>query len=168
MSPLYNPDTDGGGAPAASTAGKFHRITYTAGNITLNGTTWAAVPGPGDLVLTGLTTGQVVAVGVSTLYGTEAVFACLDFASWVSGAGVKAWSTSAALDDTHTGAQGWYNPASTAFIGISGEIPRAIEAGDLVSGTLTLKFIRRTITAANKSLLATADRPLIIWARVLG
>lgn len=158
--------------PSASTAGKFTRQTYTGGNITLNGTTWTTVAGPTDLSLTGLAAGQVVAVGLSALWGNEDVSACLDYVSWVSGAAVNSWADDAAPNDAHNGVLGWFGGsgvnADQMNLGVGQEVPRALVSGDLAAGVLTLRLRARTGTAANKTLVAIAAVPLLLWARVLG
>jgi hypothetical protein len=158
-------------APAASVAGKFTRQSYTGGNITLNGTTWATVAGPTDLTLTGLTAGQVVEVGLDAIWGNEAVTCYLDYVSWVSAAAVNSWADDAAPDNTHTGVLGWLGTsvgATTINLGVGATVARAVAAGDLSSGTLTLRLRARTATAADKTLVAVAADRLLLWARVLG
>src|SRR5687768_15699053 len=66
------------------------RFTRTAGNITANSTTWANLNTGMDLTLT-TPTGDWADVGVSALWGTEAVFAHMNAVSVVAASPVTSW-----------------------------------------------------------------------------
>lgn len=142
-------------------------FTRTAGSLTLNSTTWANLPTIGttwDSVLVA-ETGDVVQVGLSALWGTEAVLGCLDVWTIVAAAAVNA--ISGAGGASGEGVQGWRGASGTAFpIGASPMY--TLLSGDISSGTVTLRIRYRTGTAADKTLFGATNNPLHFWARNLG
>lgn len=137
----------------AARAHKF--FTRTAGNLTLNSTALADLPTIGttwDITLAAQV-GDVVRVELSGLWGSEVVEAYLDVYSIVSAAAVSSWSGAA------TSGGGWYGAAGSNPP-VAGTYRRAVTAGDLSSGSITLRPRYRTVTAANKTLFAVGDHPL--------
>lgn len=145
-------------------------VTRTSGDLTLNSTSWADLPGVGtslDIVLAAQV-GDTIEVGVSMALGGNTVYSFMNVATIVaaavvnyviavpsssSGAGVKAWQ--------QTG-----NVASDA--GLGGSVMYTLVAGDISAGTVTLRPRYRTGTAANKTLNGTAADPFHFWAKNLG
>lgn len=145
----------------------FKFFNRTAGNLTLNSTTWANLPTIGttwDITLAA-ETGDTVQVGLSALWGSEAVFGFLDVSTIVSAVAVNALSGAGGVGGE--GMAGWRGAASTAFpIGASPMYTLLV--GDISSGTVTLRLRYRTFTAAAKTLYAATDDPLHFWAKNLG
>jgi hypothetical protein len=135
----------------------------TAGDVVLNGTAWADVDTAVDLTLEAYP-GDIVSVSVSHHGGSEAVVACYDAVSVVSGSPVNSWAVDGAVSATSRGVLAWREETSVEP-SAGGTIARAIVAGDLSSNTLTIRLRGRTLTAAAKTERANADLPLA-WSAV--
>lgn len=153
-------------APAGSTPTYADRKTLTSGNKTLNSTTWADVDTAIDITLSAKA-GDFVEVGLSTFWGSENVISCLDVVSVVSAAPVKNWSENVAESASAFGVMAWNGPqlGGATNLGVGGSVIRPLAAGDISAGTVTLRLRYRTVTAANKSLVAVTDAATVFWAR---
>lgn len=132
----------------------------------MNGQAWANLDTGIDLTLTGVTAGQIVAVGLAFTYLSENNNAYVDAVSLVAGSPVKNWSQGIAEGGTLQGFPGWMSPNFAASIGSIAR--RAVEAGDLSAGSLTIRFRVRTELAANKTITANSNLALVAWAQNLG
>lgn len=152
-----------GAVPSDSTfIGASARALRTAGDLTLNSTTWADVDTGLDLVIAAVA-GDWVEVGLSAATGTGLVAVGFDAVSLVSAAPVNNWSKDAAEGATEFGVQAWI-----AFSGVgssqSGTVIKQIAAGDLSGGTVTIRLRYRSSAAVNKVLAASANQPLLFFA----
>lgn len=135
--------------------GRGHqRVVRTAGTLTFNSTAWANSSTTLDLTLAA-TTGDVFEAALNALWGTNAVTGRLNVTCVASGAG---FSTRTA--NTDTGMTGWTGIASVNT-GIGGAAFRTIASADISGGNVIGRLRHRTDTAANKTLLATTNNPLI-------
>ena len=140
---------------------------YTAGNITLNNTSWTDVPGPADLVVDA-SNGDLLDVGLSCLWGAETPEVYLDFATRVSGAPVN-YISGGAGGASNRGVVGWQSAGAAAENHFSqGSIPYVVQAGDISGGTVTLRLRFRGSAGSNKTLFATSDIPLHLFVKNLG
>lgn len=156
--------------PRYQAARAFKFFTRTAGNLTLNSTAWADMPTIGstwDAVLAAQV-GDTIECGVSAVWGGENVFASLDVCSVVSAAYVSAWGGSAISGSAGSGVGAWQHAQGGINDGSGGAIMRALIAGDISAGTVTLRLRYRTSTAANKTLFANADNSFHFYAKNLG
>lgn len=152
-----------GAVPSDSTfIGASAKATRTAGDLTLNSTTWANVDTGLDLVIPAVV-GDWIEVSVSGVFSTEVVNARLDAVSMVAGSPVNSWADDAAPDNTHNGVGAWAGFSGFACA-VGGSIIRQVAAGDLSGGNVTLRLRYRTVTALNKTLFASAINPLSFMA----
>jgi len=135
----------------------------TAGDLTVNGTSWADLDNGLDLVLAAVVAGDLVQVGLTAIWNSETVTGALDAVSIVSASPVTSWGADAAPNNTYDGVLAWFGQASQ-IESIGGSVIRAVVSGDLAAGSLTIRFRVRTTTAANKLLFATAVNPICVYA----
>lgn len=144
---------------------KVSTARRATGNLTLNSTSWANLPSLGTLTLA-VQTGDIIQVGLSGRFSSENVWGFLDVATIVSAAVVNSLS-GVAESANNEGITGWSGVAGSIHSNIGSPVLYTIQSGDISSGTVTLQIRYRTLTAANKTLLADSNRPLTFWARVL-
>lgn len=151
------------GASPFGTSAAYDRGQRTSGDITCNSTTWANLDNNLDLDLTGAVAGDWVMVGVNFRWNNEAVFAWIDCVTVVGGSPVN--SLSGANGASGEGVSGW-GSVSASYAMIGGSIAYQLVSGDIeAGGAVKLRFRYRTLTAANKTIRATTDGPLTVWAR---
>lgn len=135
------------------------RATRTAGSLTLNNSGgYVAVPSIGDLTLA-CATGDIVEFTPNALTNNEAVTCSFDVGTIVAAAVVNRFA------NTTEGIQGWH-ARDSVFTNITGGYEYVAQAGDIDSGTITLRFLYKTGSAADKTMFAASDRPLRISAKV--
>lgn len=144
----------------------FAFASRTSGTITVNGTSWANLDTGLDLAITAAT-GDIIQVGISAAWNSEAVNAGLDVVSLVSAAPVNSLATGATPSDSNHGIAGWFGGSGVVATPGS-SVMYTLQSGDISGGTVTLRLRVRTLTAANKTLNATAPLPLAWWAKNLG
>lgn len=141
------------------------RVDYTAGNITLNSTTWADVPVSGALDITiAAEEGDWIEAGISGLLNAVTVQVFMDVATIVSGSPVNYFGGTGASTDR--GIVGWWGVASQNSQ-LSGHVPYQVQAGDIEAGSVRLRLQYRTATSNNRLLLATSDISLAFFAKNL-
>lgn len=143
--------------------GDYAISRYSAGDLTLNSTTWANVGGPADLVLAA-DAGDVVQVVVSSLINNEAIELALDVQTIVSSAAVNSFGTGTTVSNSSRGIAGWQRPASISMH-LSGSFFYKLVAGDISGGNVTLRLRYRTLTAGNRTMFAATDYPITFIAR---
>lgn len=149
--------------PVVGALKDFKKATRTAGNLTLNSTTWANVDTGIDLVMAAAV-GDEIEVGVSGRWNPEAVEGYLNVATIVSGSPVNYVMPGGAAD---AGAAGWMGDnGEPTHIGAA--ISYTVQAADVSAGTVTLRLRYRTSTATNKVFVADPTQPFHWWARNLG
>lgn len=146
--------------PRFALARAFKFASRSSGNLTLNSTSFANVDTGLDLVLAA-EVGDVIEVGVSVVMGAEAVIAMFDVYTIVSASPVTGFGGT-------NGVSGWYVSALADNMHVGGSVMSTLVAGDISSGTVTLRLRYKTGTAANKTLLANTANPLHFWAKNLG
>jgi len=137
-------------------------------SITLNSTTWANVDTGLDLTLNA-STGDVIEY-VPSMFGPNGynVAVAFDVATIVSGSVVNVFSTDGAANNTYNGISGWYWTNSSIiniYATVSGSAFYTLQAGDISSGTVTLRLRYKSDSATNRVLYATVDNLLKVWAR---
>lgn len=138
----------------------FHK--RTAGDYTINSTTFANLDTGTDLTLTGVVAGDVIMVGAMLVWGSEATTACLDVATIVSASPVNYIGTAGGAGDF----------GITSWIGTTGQTESAgapvcytLVSGDISGGNVLLRLRYRTTSATNKTLRASSTLPFQWWAR---
>lgn len=147
----------------------FARATRTAGNLTLNNTSWTDVDGSNLDVTVLAAAGDIVEYGiVGEWSGGQAVQGRLDAVTMVAGSPVNSVSSGGAAPTTgEFGVGAWGGPPSVAR-GLSGSVPYTVQAGDISGGCVTFRLRFRTDTAANKVLqgaAAASGYPLIVYVK---
>lgn len=158
------PDGAGGvefRAEAGGTSGLIDSARHkrTAGSYTLNSTTWADVDSGTDLVVDA-EAGDIITATASWLWGGENVDGYIDVATIVAAAVVNVIGGNGATAD---GLSGWAKRNGAAFLPMSGSVDYVVQAGDISTGTVTLRLRYRTSTATNLTLWAVATTPLM-WS----
>jgi hypothetical protein len=146
---------------------RYARAKRTSGSLTVSSATWVDLDTGLDLVLNA-STGDVIEVAVSGVWGVENIPGRLDVVSVVSNSPVNSFGRDAAPDNNHIGIGGWSNIAGLPNFeeSISGSFFRTLVSGDISSGTVTLRLRRRTLSpASNKTIYATSELPFEWWAR---
>ncbi len=147
------------GYPRHRRSRDFKFFTRSAGNLTMNSTSWADLPSittTWDISLVAQA-GDVIRVEITGLWGAEAVEGNLDVVSIVSAAPVNYWGGDG--NGSSNGVGGWYGPAS-AYSSFGGSVRRVLVSGDIASGVVTMRPRYRTATASNKTLFANTNSSL--------
>lgn len=147
-------------APAASSANNAARVTKTAGSYTVNGTSYVDLDTSTDIVIAAAA-GQWIEVGATVAWQNEATYGFLDVitvagSNYISGAG-----------SAGHGVTSWVG-ATSQLARTGGSIIYRVVSGDISAGLVTLRFRVKTLAASNKTLLAVANDPLVLWARNIG
>lgn len=144
----------------------YARATRTAGNLTINSTSWANVDTGTDLVLTAAT-GDVIEVGISARVtaGAANTDTAFDVATIVSASPVNYFATAGGASDH--GVIGWL-AKDTQDTRFGSTITRTLVSGDISGGTVTLRLRYRQDTAGNRLFVGTATDPFIWYAKNLG
>jgi hypothetical protein len=144
---------------------KSERKTRTAGDLTLNSTTWADVDTALDITLPARVGDELEASAIGTV-GATAVTTIFDVATIVSAAVVNYFTGGGGA----TLVEGsWLIPASALSFPIAGvPAPYTVVSGDLSGGTVTCRLRYRTNTATNRTLRATSGHPLRFVLKNLG
>lgn len=161
--------------PRHQLARAFKKVSRTTGDLTVNTPlgTWqelaAETGGPGtgglDIVLAAQVD-DVIEVGMSAIWGNEAVVGYLDVAFIVSAA--VAGYVGGAGGAAEAGVPAWRASASV-FGPVAGGDLKTVTAPLLTAaGTLQLRPYVRTGTVGNRTLFASADNPFKWWAKNLG
>lgn len=145
----------------------FKHFTRNSGDLTLNSTAWADLPTIGttwDAVLAAQV-GDIIECGVSGFWNSQNVVGHLDVATIVSAAPVNYFATAGGASGY--GVPSWAGVANNQS-NAGGSFMRALVAGDISAGMVTLRLRYRTSSAVNKTLYAQTDLPLHFWAKNLG
>ena len=157
------------GAWRLDTYNRYARAKRTSGAITLNSSlVWANVDTGIDLVLNA-SVGDVIEYSISAFLASAAVETYFDVVTVVSGSPVNSFGYDAAPANPSTsyGIAGWTAPASVIY-SVSGNFFRTLLAGDISSGTVTLRLRYATASATARTMSAAANQPLEVFARNLG
>lgn len=147
----------------------FKIARRNSGNITLNSTNWANVDIGMDHVLAAQVN-DVIFGGLSGLTGNENVGAYFDIVTVVAAAPLNSFGKAGAVE-TAPGVQGilqWQSFQGQGYLGVGGEYPYTVVAGDIVNGVVTVRLRYATNIATNKTLFADTNHPLAFWAKNLG
>jgi hypothetical protein len=142
---------------------RYERQKRTSGSLSSSSTTWVNVDTGLDLVLNA-STGDVVEVAVSGIWGGESTQKYLDVVTVVSGSPVNSFGVDGAPSNSHTGILAYWGQENI-INSISGSFFRTLVAGDISSNTVTLRLRRRNAGATNTSIAAQTDFPFEWWAR---
>ena len=143
--------------------GDYAKSEYTAGNLTLNSTSWANVSGPADLVLAA-DAGDVVEVSCSGFWNSDNVQAHLDVVTLVSGSPVNSFATGGSVATSGQGIVAWAGWANVQM-SMGGNFFYKLVSGDISGGNVTLRLRYRTTSAANKTIVASTDVRFVFFAR---
>lgn len=151
-------------------ASRAHKkFTRTAGDLTLNSGTWADLPTIGttfDIVLAAQT-GDTIEATIAGRMGSEAFTASLDVVTIVAAAFVSSFATQSTARPT-VGASPWRGLTGVES-NVGGSMMFTLAAGDVSSGTVTLRVQYSEVAAGNKTLYAgTAVAPFHFTAINLG
>ena len=144
---------------------RYARAKRTSGSITLSSNSvWANVDTGLDLTLNA-TTGDVVEYGISGILGAQGVETYFDVVTIVSGNPVNSFclDTTPANPPTSYGIQGWLSFDSIGRA-LSGSFFRTLVAGDISSGTVTLRLRFANSSATTRSFTANTSQPLEVFA----
>lgn len=141
----------------------FDSAKRTSGDITVSGSSWADLDTGLDLTLPA-EVGDLIEVGLSGVWDSEARSGYIDVASLVSAAEVNYWGVDGSESASHQGVVAWRGEASQRD-SIGGSISRKVVSGDLESGVLTLRWRTHLDAAGTKDLFAQTTVPLHVWAK---
>lgn len=157
-------------AAQSGSSGLVHDFfTRTAGNLTLNTTTWANLPTIGtswDITLAAAA-GDTIECSLSAVLDSAATNIFFDVVSIVSAAVTNSFSTGATPSDSNAGVSAWYVPASISTKS-GGSFMYTLQAGDVSGGNVVMRLRYRGDSATNRNLHATALFPLQFSAKKLG
>lgn len=141
----------------------------TAGNLTLNSTAWSNVDTGLDLTLNECQVGDEIVYGISALAGTENANVTLDVVTLVASTATNSFAERGpAVASPGKRLSGTYL-AANINAAVNGPVPPyTVVAGDLTNGQITLRLRYATATAAARTLYASADFPLDVWAWNIG
>jgi hypothetical protein len=151
------------GSDLTTLRGDYASSRYTAGDVTLNSTTWANVGGPADLVLAA-STGDVIEVNFSARFDNGAVQTHLDVVTMVGGSPVNSFANAGATTAGTQGIISWTG-FSGQFASIGGAFYYKLVSGDISSNTVTLRLRYQTASATNRTLYANANYAQVFFAR---
>ena len=157
------------GASAGSGGIPMKKARRTSGNITLNSTAWANVDTGLDLTLDAAA-GDEIVYGLSAVVSAAAPFVWFDVVTVVSGTITNSFGRRAAVEASpgDQGVSAWWSD-DDVIAAVSGTAPPyTVQAGDIVSGAVTLRLRYATDTAVNRLLNATTTIPLDVWAQNTG
>jgi len=148
----------------------FGSFTRTAGDLTLNSTSWANLPTIGttwDVALSAAV-GDTIECDLSAVADSAGINTFFDVVTVVSGSVVNSISTGATPSDSNDGVSSWFMASGSAQRA-AGSIQYVLQAGDISSsGVATLRLRYREDGATNRNLHATALFPLQFSAKNLG
>lgn len=142
---------------------KFAR--RTAGDVAFTSTTFAAVDTALDFTLEAQV-GDVIEFSGNGMWSNENIASALDVATWVSGAAVNYFSSGTGTS-AGNGLVGWYG-VQAVYAPFSGAVHYVVQAGDIVSGLVTVRLLGRTTTAGTRTLFASGTNLLQVAAKNLG
>lgn len=140
----------------------------TAGNLTLNSTSWADV-GLADLTIAAAAGDELKVELSSSANKGSAVGLVMDVATIVSGSPVNYLSTGGGASDFGNGS--WYIGGAVAGADqriAGGPRPYTVQAGDISGGNVTLRLRYRLTGAGTYTMFANATLPTDFWAINLG
>lgn len=145
------------GGGGASTPLPSDAVVYTAGDITLSNTTWAAIAGPDDLVVEAAA-GDVLAISMSCLWGNQTATAYVDMYTMVSGSPVNKVSGGDASTSDY-GIAAWSAGQPSELVNAGGTFFYIVQAGDVSGGQVTLRLYGIRFTN-NRTLYANTGHKL--------
>lgn len=148
------------GAPIGSSVRDFDQKTRTAGNVSTSSTSFVDIDTALDIVLTAAA-GDWLEIGVNGLWSNQGVFGRMEAFTWVSAAPVNG------VSGASNGVPGWLGVAN-GFTVVGAPILYTVQAGDVSSGTVTLRFRYKVDSASSKTLHAESAAPFRTWGRNLG
>lgn len=141
--------------PAALTS---TRAVRTSSDITVNGTGWANLDTGLDLTIAA-SSGDVLLVHASGVWGAELVAGYLDAATIVSASPVN-YISGGAGGASSQGVTGWRgDDVTNVNTAIGASIQYVVQSGDISGGNVVLRLRVRTATATNKVLFASSNVP---------
>ena len=148
-----------------SYSNRYARAKLTSGSITMNSSVWANVSTSLDLTLNA-STGDVIEYAISANVANASVEAYFDVVTLVGGSPVNSFGFDAAPANPSTsyGIQAWLCGVG-ASLGLAGNFFRTLVAGDISSGTVTLRLRYATGGVGSRSLVAGTSQPVEVWAR---
>lgn len=127
----------------------------TTGDVTA--TSGAFVQIGTDLTITAAA-GDVLVLAPEALGDNTGADTQFEAATRVSGADTNYWSTGTSTSRWPGGLPAWYLPSSH-FTPMAAPVPYTVQAGDIVSGQVTVRFYARS-TGASRVISANANYPV--------
>lgn len=153
---------DGDVSSSAGALKDFEHKIRTTGDITVSSTSWANLENSLDITLTAQA-GDVIEAGISARCSGSFVF--LDVVTVVGGSPVNSFGRTSGLPtDSDGGPSTWSFPNGGDTIG--GSVMYTVVAGDVSSGTVTLR-LRYRVSVGN-TIYAQSAIPFQWWAKNLG
>ncbi len=147
----------------------FKQFTRTGGDLTLNSTSWADLPTIGttwDATLPA-EAGDILEAGLSGVIDSAAVIVYFDVQTIVSGSALNSFGSRAAVATANKGVAAWYCAVSV-LSNLAGGVMYPVVAGDLTSGSVTVRLRYLSSAATARNLHATVDYPLHWYVKNLG
>lgn len=156
---------EGGGAGSGAVLSAH--VIKTAGNYTINNTSWTTLDATLDLTLAAAV-GDIIEVGLSAyvLPNSATQYAALDAVTLVSGAAVTSFSN-ATGSPASNGIPAWNIPGPAGEKGIGGSVMLTLISGDLSGGNVTVRLRYKTANAVNHTVRASTSDPLQFWIKNL-
>lgn len=146
-------------------------IRRTAGNLTLNSTSWANWPTIGTLIIPNVVAGDYIEFGAHFLVSAPATAVQFDIVTEVAGSPVNSIGKRAAAlvaSENEDCLPGWFVTSGTSQRVVGSAPVYPLQAGDLTTTTVILRLRYRTSAAANATVFATPDDSFTVWGKRLG
>lgn len=159
--------------PRFQRARTMRKKRLDTGDVTLSGDVWSAVDTSLDLVLDAVQPGDELVFGLSAHFGPEAVAAHLNVVTVVGGLPYRGFAEADLVKPFDpagfVGLPGFYATASTV-VGLCLEtLPYTVVSEDVFNGQVSLRLMYAlATTGTNRTLSASTDRPIDVWAYNLG
>lgn len=141
-----------------------HARRSVAGNVSLTTGTWTAIDASGlDLVLTTPAAGDVVEFSLSTLWSSSPSEGAMDVATMDGSTPINYFSTGTSTPATY-GVAGWYGPGGI-YCPVAGSVAYVLVAGDIISGSVTLRVFGKIFGGTAKTVYASSDGNFQVFAK---
>jgi hypothetical protein len=148
---------------------RFASFFRSAGNYTLNSTSWTSVDTTSDLTLAA-TVGDVIETGIYGLFGSANTVVNVDVVTRAGGSNVTSFGGRQAAPSGNT--TGYYIPGCyssvNADVNFGGMAHLTLTASDISAGNVTCRVQYRTSSAVNRTLYGSAPDFFYFYIKNLG
>lgn len=141
------------------------RSQRTAGNVTINSTSWMNVDTAMDLTIYGVAVGDVIEASVNLFWESASVYGIIDVCTVVSGSAVN-YFTGHAGDNTKYGIAGLLGGSTMGEHAVGATVQYALQSGDISGGAVTLR-LRGRVSGSSRGIYAATHVPLGFSAKRL-